>query len=442
MEKKSNMEIIKDIYFSGISEMSVSVVYLLNGLKKEEQLSISDLVIHILAAYNSYLKENNVNEDIPFSSINNSANFQLEINGEHKISIKLAGQKNEEAEDVWEINISGGFFVIEHFRTCLLMQLKPTKYSCYCLKDQVSAEISKKAYPLINELENIVREYLLRFFVKKVGSNWWAYNSNDSLKKKSKDVGTNRAMNGLLNMEIYNIDFVDLKELITGSFPRLSNSDIIQSLDAISKAKEEPTKVEEKIERLKQNWIGNWEKFFQEHIQIDNFKVIWDRLYNIRCMVCHNSLITLKCFLDLVNYYEDIKPKFGSIIEQTAHTPLSQIEKEAIEKTEKALEHINAIEAIPIKLTDSDLRELIVTGKLNLTMDNLPHMSPDSTFKEFKEEFEKIIPTLSPIGEVETFIIQGEEIDIPSCWIKFKPVSLMVVETLRKLIGNKNNDNI
>ena len=41
------------------------------------------------------------------------------------------------------------------------------------LRDDISTKIANEIYPLINRVENLLRRYLIKFFTRKIGVDWW-----------------------------------------------------------------------------------------------------------------------------------------------------------------------------------------------------------------------------------------------------------------------------
>jgi hypothetical protein len=413
-----NKEVLES-YFNHIKNEKFSVNYLFMNFKvnnQSESTAKNSLFLKILESLNK--KESM----LPNWNQENDGTYNIELNNQ-LLKVIISEGTNQEEENFWELYIEGDFSLLESLRPVLLVEMSTLFKQKYCLQDEISREISRISYPLINEIENLLREYLLRFFVKKVGSQWWKFNSNDTLNKKSKNHGNSRAFTNLLDMEIYNIDFVDLKELVTGNFKKISNIDVVNALDIILERKEDPNKVEEKINKLKENFLGNWEKFFKNQIGMSNFEVIWKDLYDIRCMVAHNSLMTLNNFKDLVEKYEIIQPNLKEIIKNMGSAVLTTLEREAISNVKSQLEHILNLSII---LTEDDIKRILERNSLILTENNFTVEEKDKLQDE-----EHIKKELSFIGDIQSLIIQGQEDgEIPCVWIKFRGLDELTIKVL------------
>ncbi|MDZ4621179.1 HEPN domain-containing protein [Bacillus cereus] len=421
-----NKEVLRS-YFSHIKNETFSVNYLFMNFKvnnQTESTAKNSLFLKILESLNK--KESM----LPTWNQENDETYIVELNNQI-LKVIITEGTNQEEENFWELYIEGDFYLLEGLRPLLLFEMSTLFKQRYCLQDEISREIARISYPLINEIENLLREYLLRFFVKKVGSQWWKFNSNDTLNKKSKNHGNSRAFSNLLDMEIYNIDFVDLKELVTGNFKKISNIDVVNALDIILERKEDPNKVEEKVNKLKENFLGNWEKFFKNQIGMSNFEVIWKDLYEIRCMVAHNSLITLNNFKDLVEKYETIKPNLKEIIKNMGSAVLTTLEREAISNVKSQLEHILNLSII---LTEDDIKRILERNSLILTEHNFTVEEKD----KFQDEVH-IKKELSFIGNIQQFIIQGKEDgEIPCIWIKFQDLNELTIKVLEYGLDTKS----
>ena len=83
---------------------------------------------------------------------------------------------------------SQNFDRLEKFRYPLVIHLKSRlKFNhIRILTDDISTHISNQIYPLINELEGSLRRYLAKFFIQKVGLDWWKQAVPDKLIEKTK----------------------------------------------------------------------------------------------------------------------------------------------------------------------------------------------------------------------------------------------------------------
>lgn len=425
--KLSQLELLKNKYFRDIGNNSYKVLYLLIDFKNKD-----DLVE--IESYKSETDENNeydikyvraVTNRIKMELISvftdqgrlypeikanesNESNFQLKTE-DIQIDVKINGDKNVEGNFTWELVLEGEFFILETCRNKMLKKMMRYFENMYCLLDEISREISVRSYPLINGIENKLREYLLRFFIKKVGKNWWRKNTDDALDQKSKIRGNTRDFNGILKMEIYNLDFIDLLDLINKNFEKIDENNILQSLDAIINAKDKSELVELKASKLKEKFQNNWVKFFEKYITIEQFSEKWKQLYEIRCIVSHNSLIKLKTFISLIELYELVYNKLEEIISAMGKENLSVTEKASILREKESTEYIkNILNLDSFRIGKDDINSIIERNSFILNSRNIVAHIDEEKFKEFVS---MNIRQLELIAEIKKYEFQNDNKD-------------------------------
>ncbi|AFR35560.1 HEPN domain-containing protein [Riemerella anatipestifer] len=191
---------------------------------------------------------------------------------------------------------SSDFEKVEKFRYPLVLHLKSRLRFDHIriLTDDISTEISNEIYPLINELENILRRYLAKFFTQKVGLDWWKQAVPDKVIEKTKLRQDNETVfSKIVETDMTLIDFNDLGEIIYKhklGFNKPENlTDKILSINS-----------EEELQKLKQDLDGNYNRFFKQHFKDFNFEKKWKQLFQLRNKVAHNNLFT-KSDLDLAS---------------------------------------------------------------------------------------------------------------------------------------------
>lgn len=190
-------------------------------------------------------------------------------------------------ESAFVIKVSSNDFdKLEKFRYPLVIHLKSRLRFEHIriLTDDVSTEISNKIYPIINELENILRRYLAKFFTQKVGLDWWKQAVPDKVIEKTKLRQDNETVfSKVVETDMTLIDFNDLGEIIYKhklGFNKPENlTDKILSISS-----------EEELQKLKQDLDGNYNRFFKQHFKDFNFDKKWKELFQLRNKVAHNNL--------------------------------------------------------------------------------------------------------------------------------------------------------
>ncbi len=112
--------------------------------------------------------------------VSESTDAKKIIDKEQKIELKIHPVDTESTltdyiEAAFVIKIKGqDFEQLEKFRQPFLIHLrrKLAFSNIRILRDDISTKISNDTYPLINQVENILRRYLVLFFTQKIGVDW------------------------------------------------------------------------------------------------------------------------------------------------------------------------------------------------------------------------------------------------------------------------------
>jgi hypothetical protein len=268
------------------------------------------------------------------------------------------------------------FEKLEKFRYPLVLHLKSRLRFDHIriLTDDVSTEISNKIYPLINELENILRRYLAKFFTQKVGLDWWKQAVPDKVIEKTKLRQDNETVfSKIVETDMTLIDFNDLGEIIYKhklGFNKPENlMDKILSINS-----------EDELQKLKQDLDGNYNRFFKQHFKDFNFDKKWKLLFQLRNKVAHNNLFIqpdLDSANELYNEIKDIVIKAENKIDDFR---FSVEEQEAMIKTSNAL-----IESDQSKESNISGIGIKVIGKIDLPNkldNNFEIISEDELLRE------------------------------------------------------------
>lgn len=228
---------------------------------------------------------------------------------------------------------SNDFDRLEKFRYPLVIHLKSRLRFEHIriLTDDISTEISNKIYPLINELENILRRYLAKFFTQKVGLDWWKQAVPDKVIEKTKLRQDNETVfSKVVETDMTLIDFNDLGEIIYKhklGFNKPENlTDKILSISS-----------EEELKKLKQDLDGNYNRFFKQHFKDFSFDKKWKELFQLRNKVAHNNLFTKPDLDKAINLHIEIKEIIIKAENKIDDFRFSVEEQEAMIKTSNSI---------------------------------------------------------------------------------------------------------
>lgn len=190
----------------------------------------------------------------------------------------------ERFSSAYYIIVEGEFDNLETFRVKLIDQLKDLGFNHRrILLDEVSNKIALEIYPLINSIENLLRRYIVKFFIAKIGTDWWPIavskeNRDKANSKKSNEVIFTKTSRVVTDVTLLNFD--QLGKII------YSQSSIFTKTDDII----EKIKNATDLENLKQELLeGNYAKYFKDTFEQKDFQKKWEDLTFIRNKVAHNN---------------------------------------------------------------------------------------------------------------------------------------------------------
>jgi len=223
----------------------------------------------------------------------------------------------------------------------------PGKVRIYTLWNDLSFDYSKQAYPLIYEVENLMRKLITKFMLINVGAKWSTTDLTDGIRKQAKS--------GISSTDevdiLYRLDFKDLSDvLLRSDRPKSSQKDINKLYQQIMEAK---TSGDLNIDELK-NIVpqSNWQKYFSTLIQYDAAELdkSWSGLYELRCKVAHNNFLDKGDYQEIIRLTEELKVKLQDAIEKLDEVEVPEEDKEDI------IENVN--DDIVNQIIESELNDL------------------------------------------------------------------------------------
>lgn len=184
------------------------------------------------------------------------------------------------------IRAKGAYSEIEPFRIPVVKYLKDQKFDfVYILTDQASEQIACKLYPLLYQVENLLRHYVIKFMVTRLGPSWWDVTATSELSQKVRNRKNNEPVFGdNVDNKAYLIDFGDLGKMIYAhSSGFMSKEDIVKKLLEVDETPEA-------IKKFKEQLQSNYQKFFKETFKDKGFQEKWEKLEKLRNKIAHNSL--------------------------------------------------------------------------------------------------------------------------------------------------------
>jgi len=148
------------------------------------------------------------------------------------------------------------------------------------LYDGVSLYYGNLGYPIIFEVENLMRKLITKFMMINVGIDWKEDRLPDDVRSS-----INSANKDLTYL--HNVDFIQLKNYLFSEKYPTHKETLITKLKSAKNIKELDL---EEIKKLIPQ--SNWDRYFAESVEIDKAQLMkkWDTIYGLRCKIAHNRI--------------------------------------------------------------------------------------------------------------------------------------------------------
>jgi len=188
--------------------------------------------------------------------------------------------------------------------------------------DDIGRIYAEKSYPLINEVENLMRKLIAKFMLINVGMTWSKDAINPELFKKIEDFNEEEIY---LN-DLYKLDFIHLEQVLFEKKRDISLDELDRLLQKTNFDAEDKEKILKYVPR------SNWEKYFSSLIdeKDSSFKEKWKIIYKLRNKVAHNRNITKSEFNQIKGLSLKIKDIINNAIEKLGEIDLNEEDRELI----------------------------------------------------------------------------------------------------------------
>ncbi|MEL4410536.1 hypothetical protein [Shewanella algae] len=204
-------------------------------------------------------------------------------------------------------------------RSMKKLLLMNSNNSVQTLWDDISFYYSSRSYPMIYEIENLMRKLITKFMLTTVGLGWTKETVPEELKKSSRTDNINTNINYL-----YETDFIQLSNFLFDEYRTL---DIAALIKKLSEIETDTVRVEEIIDFIPKS---NWERYFQSNVDCEGayLKARWEKLYRLRCKIAHNNTFTKPDFELTDKLVGEVKSKIVSAIQSLDKITISDEERE------------------------------------------------------------------------------------------------------------------
>lgn len=200
--------------------------------------------------------------------------------------------------------------------------------------DDVSTGYTRKLYPQMVEIENLLRKLIYRFMIKTVGMTWFEKAVPSEFKKAVTETAEKNNIE-VTEDHLYYADFIQLCVFLFEAYSLKPKENLIREL---KKAVDEKA-LEEKYKELIETYDpkSNWERYFAEKIEIDNLDEKWRKLYKFRNQVAHAKRMRKKECDEAIALIEELKPAFVKGLEHVNEVQLTEEETETVKVAAKEI---------------------------------------------------------------------------------------------------------
>lgn len=188
------------------------------------------------------------------------------------------------------------------------------------LWDDVSFYYSQKAYPLIYEIENLMRKLIANFMLITIGKDWVSETSPAEVQE-----AINRSKRRDYTNVLHTIDFIDLGSFLIKPYSKRSTQDLY---NAIKKMNDEDNAIglQEFLPK------SNWQRYFSNLVSCEDtyLNKRWTELYELRCKVAHNAIVAKVDYDRIYELVNDLREKLIAALEKLPQVQVPKDEKETV----------------------------------------------------------------------------------------------------------------
>jgi len=201
------------------------------------------------------------------------------------------------------------------------------------LRDDVSLHYSQRAYPLIHHTENLMRKLITYFMITNVGVDWVSEAAPTDFQtaiEKSK----RREYRDILHQ----VDFAHLGNLLFSSYQRGRTDELYQILEEARDLSD--LSLDELRDFVPRS---NWERYFAKVVECDAdyLKKKWEQLYDLRCKVAHNALVTKTDYDRIQRLVSEVEEPLQKAVDKLSEVHVPEEERETV--AENVISSIDAL---------------------------------------------------------------------------------------------------
>ena len=189
------------------------------------------------------------------------------------------------------------------------------------LWNDVGIERANKAYPIINEIENLMRKLITKFMLVNVGQEWTKNTVPKKVTESIKNPGGNN------QNYLHDVDFIQLSNFLFNEYTTEDSKKLIENLNTASKKDDLDL-----IELKKLIPKSNWERYFSDIVscESESLEKDWGKLYELRCEVAHNKFLEKVEFEKIKQISDRLKTTLSEAIMKLNEVEVPEEQKENV----------------------------------------------------------------------------------------------------------------
>ena len=204
----------------------------------------------------------------------------------------------------------------------IAQRISPGQTTINTIWDDVGRIYAERSYPLVNEVENLMRKLITKFMLITVGMDWSKDAIHPDLFKKIEKFEEDEPYIS----DLYKLDFIHLKQVLFEKKRDISLEELDRLLSKTKFTDEDKDKILRYVPR------SNWEKYFSTLIGEKNssLETKWDLLYKLRNKVAHNRHVIKSEYEQIKGLSSQIKEIITKAIAKLGEIDLNEEDRELI----------------------------------------------------------------------------------------------------------------
>lgn len=221
--------------------------------------------------------------------------------------------------------------------------------------DDINFYYSKIGYPLIYEIENLMRKLLTKFMLFNVGVKWEQKNIPKDLAKNRKNNVKEKFNSGLL----YQLDFIELSTFLFKEYQLKYDIKKIENY-VVSREKIPYEIVDDYIPK------SNWDRYFKNVVQVEGkqLKKKWSQLYEYRCKIAHNNKFTIDDYQSVRAIVSELKEYLEKALDKVSDINVEFNKKEYV--LNSYIETVDNNTEVMFSVYPNRIQEMALEGLKNI----------------------------------------------------------------------------